>query len=60
MAMPIMASMSEKPKYTPAEKVVLLRKHSIEKEPVSKISEENRLHKLARRLANLFYLIIYA
>jgi transposase len=37
--------MSEKTKrkYTPAEKVALLRKHLIEKEAISKICEENRL-----------------
>ena len=37
--------MSEKTKrkYTPAEKVSLLRKHLIEKEAISKICEENRL-----------------
>ena len=31
-----------KRKYTPAEKIALLRKHLIEKEAISKICEENR------------------
>lgn len=37
--------MSEKTKkkYSPAEKVALIRKHLIEKEAISKICEENRL-----------------